>query len=399
MRGTNDDKTAPATPPTAADKRTFANDSNAFALDLYGQLTKTEKGNLFFSPYSISTALAMTYGGARGNTGAQMEKVLHFTLGQAHLHAVCGAFAQELNAAEKNGKARGFQLSVANRLFGQNGYHFLPAFVEATQVFYGAGLEQLDFSKKNAEASRQRINQWVEDKTQKKIKDLIPANAVDDALLVLTNAIYFKGDWASQFDKTLTKNEPFHLQAGNDVQAPTMTKTAHFKYMEEKGSFQALELPYKDNELSMLVFLPEHRDGLPQLEKTFLPDNLNRWLGNLAEQKIVVSLPKFKLTWGTVNLVPVFQALGLTDPFTNAADFSGMTQDPAGLVIGAIFHKAFVDVNEEGTEAAAATAVVMAPGSAPMQPKSFRADHPFLFLIRENTSGNILFIGRMIDPR
>ena len=388
--------------PAAGEKQALANDNNAFALELYAKLNGAGKGNLFFSPYSISTALAMTYAGARGNTAAQMEKTLHFTLGQARLPVVCGAFVQELNAAEKNGRPRGFQLSTANRLFGQKGYAFLPNFLELTKTSYGAGLEELDF-KANAEASRLAINKWVEEKTQEKIKDLVPPLGVTDATrLVLANAIYFKSAWAQPFDKRFTKDEAFHLSAANEAQAPLMNKTASFNYLEEENNFQALELPYKDGELSMLIFLPAKVDGLAELEKTFTAEKLKQWPGQLARQKVNVMLPKFKVTWGTVDLKSSLNALGIKDAFdANSADFSGMTNDPQGLYISAVFHKAFVDVNEEGTEAAAATAVAMKPGAAfaPAPPKLFRADHPFLFLIRENTTGTLLFMGRVADPR
>jgi len=371
---------------------------NEFSFDFYARVKKG-KGNIFISPYSISTALAMTYGGARGNTGAEMEKTLHFTLTQRQ-HAAFGALIKDLNATEKNGKPRGYQLSVANRLFGSKGYEFLQPFLDLNKFEYGAELERLDFTPPDpAEASRQRINGWVEEKTQKKITDLIPKSAVDGASLVLTNAIYFKGDWAEQFDKTATSNAVFHLTADKDVQAPLMRKTTDVKYMEKEGSFQAIELPYKNNELSMVVILPEKVDGLTDVENSLSADNLKAWLASMSQQDTAISLPKFKMTWGTENIAGTLQTMGIKDAFRTSANFSGMTDHPEGLFIGAVFHKAFVDVNEEGTEAAAATAVVMGPGRPPHKPKVFTADRPFLFLIKENAGGAILFMGRVVDPR
>jgi serpin B len=387
-----------AEPPKAEEKTTLTGDNNAFALSLYAKLKDSEKGNLFFSPFSISSALAMTYAGARGNTAKEMEQALHFSLGQERLHPVYGAFIQELNAAEKNGKKRGYQLAVANRLFGQKDYVFLPPFLELTQRSYGAGLQALDF-KADAESSRQTINKWVEGQTQERIKDLIPAGGVTrDTRLVLTNAIYFKGDWAEQFEKKKTRDAVFHLAADGDIQAPTMNKTGEFKYYEEPGKFQVLELPYKDNELSMLVFLPAKINGLAELEKSLTGEMLKRSVEALHEQEVKVALPKFKLTWGTKNIKKTLESLGIKAAFNPAqANFAGMTNDPAGLYISAVYHKTFVDVNEEGTEAAAATAVIEAEKGKPLP--DFIANHPFVFLIRENATGSILFMGRVADPR
>lgn len=388
----------PATPATKDEIAAAVSGINEFSFDFYAQLKGT-KGNLFISPYSISTALAMTYGGARGNTGAEIEKTLHFSLAQRQ-HAPISALIKDLNAAEKDGKPRSYQLSVANRLFGSKGYVFLQPFLDLNKFEYGAELESLDFAPPDAsEASRKRINGWVEEKTQKKITDLIPPTAVDGAALVLTNAIYFKGDWAEQFDKTATANAAFHLTTDTDAQVPLMRKTASVKFMEKEGSLQAIELPYKNNALSMVVILPAKVDGLAEIEKSLTAGNLKAWLAAMALQEVAISLPKFKMTWGTQNIAATLQDMGIKDAFTPGANFSGMTSRPEGLFISAVFHKAFVDVNEEGTEAAAATAVVMMPGGPPHKPKVFTADRPFVFLIKDNASGAVLFMGRVSDPR
>jgi RNA polymerase sigma factor (sigma-70 family) len=256
------EKAQPVAPATADEMAAAVRGLNEFSFDFYAKL-KGEKGNLFVSPYSISTALGMTYAGARGNTAAEMEKSMHYTLG-ARLHNAYGQMILDLNATEKNGKPRGFQLSVANRLFGQKNYPFLQEFLDRTRNSYGAELEACDFSPRQpAEASRQHINGWVADKTQQKIKELIPGGAVDGAALVLVNAIYFKGDWAEQFDKAATADAAFHLSATEQAPVPLMHKQFDVKYMEKEGSFQAIELPYKNKELSMVVFLPAKVDGWP----------------------------------------------------------------------------------------------------------------------------------------
>ena len=383
---------------TTAEKTTLANDTNAFALDLYKTLKSGEKGNLFLSPYSISTALAMTYAGARGTTAKQMEQALHFSLGQARLHPVASALFVNLNAANQNGKKRGFQLNVANRLFIQKDYTLRADFVATTDRAYGAGVEELDFAG-NTEASRLHINKYVEQKTNERIKDLIPLNGVNAVTkLVLTNAIYFKGDWALQFKKDATANAPFHA-ANGDVDAPLMNQTEYFGYFENETT-QGVELPYTGDELSMVVLLPKKADGLAELEDALTPASLKTMLSSLVSQQVAVALPKFKMKWGTVDVAGAMQKLGMVDACSPAAaDFSGITDHPNGLYIAAIFHQAFVDVNEEGTEAAAATAVVMAPRGRPPRPKVFRADRPFLFLIREKATGTILFMGRVLDPR
>jgi serine protease inhibitor len=380
--------------PLTTEQARAVDGNNAFALALYGQL-HGQKGNLFFSPESISTALAMAYAGARGGTAAQMAKTLHFTLPPAQLHPTMGALLKNLNATHQ-----GYQLNVANALWAQQGYKFLDSFLSLLKTDYGAGLEQVDF-KGATESARSTINQWVEKKTQDKIKDLLQPGALRaDTRLVLTNAIYFKGNWDTQFDQAQTRDEDFYLSPEQKVSAPLMHREGGFNYLDG-GTFQALEIPYKSKELSMLIFLPKDRDGLAALEQSLTPEHTQQWMSQLAPApKVIVSLPRYKMTQ-EFELAKTLGAMGMPQAFASDADFSGMTGQH-DFAISNVIHKAFVDVNETGTEAAAATAVTMRSLAVfrPVQPPPvFRADHPFLFLIRDNHSNSILFLGRVADPR
>ena len=327
--------------------------NNAFALALYAKLRAEDQGNLFLSPYSISTALAMTYAGAKGKTAAEMAEVLHFTVPQEQLHPAFAALTAKLHGDIKK---EGYQLRIANRLWGQAGYHFLPTFLQVTRDHYGAELAQVDFAQ-NTEAARHTINAWVEEKTEKKIKDLIAQGVLDSGTtLVLTNAIYFKGDWQRKFEAKATKDAPFLLTPQEKVTVPMMRQRGKFAY-GVVGKVQVLELPYVGKDLSMFVLLPKEVDGLADLEKSLSVETLNTWTSGLREQTVEVLLPKFKMTSG-FRLEKVLGSMGMPLAFSGEADFSGMT-GKRGLFISAVIHKAFVDVNEEGTEAAAATAVVM----------------------------------------
>ena len=365
--------------------------NTTFALDLYGKLKK-KQGNLFLSPYSISTALAMTYAGARGNSEKQMANVLRFTLDNNQLHPSFSLLDEQLNAIQGKGD---IELSVANALWAQKDYFFLKSFLDLIENNYGAVINSVNF-KGACEAVRIKINTWVEEKTKDKIKDLIKPGVLDPLTrLVLTNAIYFKGNWASQFKKSKTKEEKFWLDSSNSIKVPMMVQKQDFRYMESE-SLKILELPYVGNDLSMIVLLPKEIDGLGKLESSLTVENLANWLSLLKEKEIRVFLPKFKMS-SQFNLSQTLASMGMPDAFTKKADFSGMT-DNKDLYISAVIHKAFVDVNEEGTEAAAATAVAMKFLSAPAPPPVFRVDHPFLFLIRHNSSESILFLGRVVNP-
>ena len=392
--------------PTAADLNAVATAGNAFACDLYQELREAP-GNLFFSPYSISTALAMTYAGARGVTAEEMARVLHFGKVDDTIHPTYARLLQELAPAGapapgsiRTGKSTaGYQINIANRLWGQRGFEFLSSFLELTREHYGAQLEEVDFVTA-AEAARQTINDWVADRTAEKILDLIPPGVLNRrTTLVLTNAIYFYGKWAHQFKARATQDRPFWITPTESVDVPTMHKLHRFAYASFPD-LEVLELPYEGGDLSYLVLLPRERDGLLNLERRLTAGALDAWLAELAAHQVRVSLPKYKLTsW--FDLSAILKMLGLSTAFSaQRADFSGMT-GRRELYISKVIHKAFVDVQEEGTEAAAATAVIIERTSVaepPLDVIEFKADHPFLFLIRDNRSGSILFLGRYAQP-
>jgi serpin B len=380
--------------PLGAGGKAVVTGNNVFAFDLYAQL-RQEKGNLFFSPYSISNALAMTYAGARGETAKQMAQTLHFGLAQDDLHT---AFSELVKHFNKKSPQRKYQLSVANRLWGQKGYTFLPAFLKVTEDQYGAGLDELDFAGAT-EKARQTINAWVEKETQDKIKELIKQGVLlPDTRLVLTNAIYFKAPWLESFSEKATKEEMFTTAAGDKVKVPMMRKGDRMSYMAE-DTFHAVAIPYAGHELSMVVLLPKKVDGLTELERQLTSANLDAWLKKMQPYQVDLKLPRFKNT-SEFNLKKVLSKMGMALAFADSADFTGMTSQEK-LKIDEVIHKAFVDVNEKGTEAAAATAVIMLPTSAVINPKTatFHADHPFLYLIRENQTGSILFMGRVEIPQ
>jgi serpin B len=366
-----------------------------FAVDLYGKL-RTREGNVFFSPYSISTALAMTCGGARGGTENQMAQTLHFSLPPDKLHSAFAAMETNLNAVQQKGQIK---LAVANSLWPQVGYEFLPEYLALCQKYYDTSITPVDY-KGHTETARKTINDWVEARTNRKIVELLKPGVLDTSTrLVLVNAIYFKGKWVSQFETNRTENQPFHISSDKTIDAHLMRQTHDFHYAEFP-SLQVLELPYVGDDLSMIVLLPREVGGLGNLEAGLTAENLTAWTAHLESQEVQVFLPKFK-SISEFSLSGTLATLGMTDAFIyGQADFSGM-DGRKDLFIGDLIHKAFVEVNEEGTEAAAATAVVMLAGAAPLNPRPipvFRADHPFLFLIRDNRDGSILLLGRVIDP-
>jgi serpin B len=373
---------------------------NTFAADLYRQLAAGQKGNLLCSPASVDTALAMTYAGAAGRTATQMATVLHYDLQPALLHPAFARLIESLNSG--GGKLPGqsaYQLVVANALWGQDGYPFKPAFSALVQQMYGAGLNSVDFAG-HPEDARQTINFWVAGKTADKIKDLIGPGVIDPRAtrLILTNAVYFKSNWMHRFPASATKDGPFTTAGGTPVTAPMMHLTGHetFGYLENED-LQVLELPYESDALSMLIFLPRKPDGLPALEQTITAANLGAWTGHLDQALVNITLPRFMFA-SQFDVGQTLAAMGMADAFSSRADFSGMTsaENPS---ISAVIHKAFVAVDEDGTEAAAATGVGMAALAMRMgQPKDFVADHPFVFLIRHRETGCILFIGKVENP-
>ena len=384
-----------------------ATSTNQFNWDLYSTVAKDEKGNLFYSPYSIESALAMTFSGAKNKTAAEMARVLHldsktYAAAPDSVHVAFGDLQKQINASSDLGDFRAFDLVVANAIWGQKGYQFNPAFTGILKDRYAAGLEQLDFKSGDAsvEASRLTINRWVEKQTRDKIKNLLAKGAVDQTTrMVLTNAIYFKSKWDSTFEKSDTKDKPFSTDAKTKVDVPTMHQVTTASYAED-DAVQVLELPYKFHRLSMVLVLPKKIEGLAAVESSLNDKSIANWTGKLEACRVNIALPKFKFTT-QLGLAKTLKKMGMVDAFGDKADFTGITTEEP-LLISEVIHQAFVDVNEEGTEAAAATAVIMAAGSAmprEMKNVSFHADRPFLFIIRDNTTSTILFTGRVMNPK
>ncbi|MFH0801773.1 MAG: serpin family protein [bacterium] len=376
-------KPAPAPP-----VRTLAEGNNRFALSLYLRL-RSRQENLFFSPMSLTTALGMVYAGSRGRTAQEMARVLYFPNDRKILSRSMRDLTQVLKK-----KSEGVELTIANALWGQKGYNFLKSYWDVLQTSYSAGLFEADFQK-DTEGARQAINEWTEQNTENRIKELLKPGILKPATqLVLTNAIYFNGKWKTPFRMEETKEDAFFLLSGTKVAVPLMFREGLLPYGEEKNC-QIIELPYGENDFSMLLFLPQKQAGLPELEKSLTQEKLKP---ALSKKKVRVFLPKFVME-SEFSLAETLQAMGMKIAFSPAADFTGMSPR-RDLRISAVIHKAFVDVGEEGTEASAATAVVMTKMALPVREpvKVFRADHPFLFLIRHNASGSTLFMGRMMNP-
>ena len=372
--------------------------NSAFAFELYQLLAEEQAGrNLFYSPYSISLALAMTYAGARGETEEQMADALRFALPQNELHPALNALDQELaqrgeGAEGKDGE--GFRLNIANAIWGQKDYTFRDAFLDVLAENYGAGLRVLDFAAAPEEA-RTMINDWVSDETEGKIENLIPRQALGPLTrLVLTNAIYFNAAWANTFEEAATQEAPFARLDGSEVTVPLMRQTESFGYAEGDG-YQAVELPYDGREMSMVILLPD-RERFETFENTLDGQEVQRIIEDLTYRQVALSMPRFEFD-SAFSLNEALRELGMPDAFSAAADFSGMTGGK-DLFISDVLHKAFVSVDEEGTEAAAATAVIMAESAMPTEPVEFTADHPFVFLIRDVKTGAVLFVGRVVDP-
>jgi len=369
--------------------------NNQFAFEYYSHLKNRETGNIFFSPFSISSALVMTYEGAREQTAKEMQSVLHFPADDNLRRTEYLKIFNELNKKDKK-----YELNIANALWAQKDYQFLSDYIDTVEKYYGGKTNNLDFVK-DPEGSRVTINDWVEKQTKDKIKDLIPQGVINDMTrLVLTNAIYFKGEWVKQFDKENTTDEDFRINENDSVKVPMMQRTdeeAEFNYAENKD-LQILEMPYSGEDLSMLILLPKD-DDLAKVENSLSIENLAQWKKDLKKQRVEVFVPKFKFETKYL-MTEDLKAMGMPTAFGLGADFSGM-DGKKDLFISEVIHQAFVEVNEEGTEAAAATGVVMMLGALPGEETKipvFRADHPFIFLIQEKNSGNILFVGRVVNP-
>ena len=369
--------------------------NTAFALDLY-QVLREGEGNLFFSPYSISLALAMTYAGARGETEQQMAQTLHFTLSQEALHKAFNALDLDLaSRGEEIDEQEGdpFRLHIANSIWGQQGYEFTPEFLDTLAMNYGAGMRIVDYIEA-AEEARQTINQWVSDQTEEKIKDLIQPGLIDELTrLVLVNAIYFNASWFYPFAEEETHEGVFHLIDGGQVNVPLMSQVETFHYFGGEG-YQVVELPYVGQEMAMVILLPD-MGMFEAFEKGLTSERLSGILDDMSHQSVALIMPRFEYE-SEFRLKETLIKMGMQAPFAEA-DFSGMdgTRD---LFISEVVHKAFVSVDEEGTEAAAATAVVMRFTAAPSPPVEMTVDRPFIYMIRDLKTGTILFVGRVLNP-
>jgi serpin B len=387
-----------ATSISQADLTGLANGNSAFALNLYQLLRKTD-GNIFYSPYSISEALAMAYGGAGGETERQMAAALQFLLSPDKLHPAFNSIDIELarrgEVAKKGKDEKGFRLNVVNAIWGQKDFKFTSRYLDLLAQNYGAGMRIVDYINA-AEPSRQIINQWVSDQTEGKIKDLLPQGSVNNLTrLVLTNAIYFNAAWASPFEKSVTQNGQFRLLDKSAVNVPMMHQLKSFRYAEGIN-YKVVELPYDGNQLSMVLVLPA-ADQFGAFETALNSQQLQDIIGKLQPTQVNVTMPRFKIE-SRYSLKPALGNLGMAAAFSpSEADFSGM-DGQRDLYISDVVHKAYVSVDEAGTEAAAATGVIVGTTSMPVNIKDMTLDHPYIFLIRDNPTGTILFMGRVMNP-
>ena len=386
---------APAEEPNPAEEETRAEDPpqqalvtpepHQFAYTLWQNLPQNE--NILVSPYSIQTALTMTYAGANGKTAQEMEYVLGVN---ANSHST---LSQNMKTYQQSGKP--YTLHVANRIYHDHSLNIIPEFTDLMQSYYGAAFEPIDFTNET-EQSRLEINQWVERETQDHIKDLLPVSSLTPLTkMVLVNALYFMADWKHPFDMRHTNQDGIFFSGGAvETPVPLMKQTKKFNYM--KGDdFQAIELPYAGDELSMVVLLPEKKDGWIELEQKLSPVWIDEVLGSLHQTKVRLTFPKFTLEHET-TMSDILEKMGMPSAFQNA-DFSKMSAFPQ-LHISQVYHKTFMMVDEKGTEAAAATGVVISARSM-QRSERFIADHPFLFLIRHQNTKEILFMGRMVSPK
>jgi serpin B len=379
-----------------ADLGALVDGNNTFALDIYRSL-RGEDGNLILSPFSMSLALAMTYAGARGDTEAQMAEVMNFNLPQAQLHSAFNSLdlALEKSGASLDETQEPMQLKIANAVWAEQTHPFAQEFLDIIAVNYGAGIHLADFINQ-FEAERKSINDWVSDRTEDRIQDLVPQGALNsDTRMVLVNAIYFKADWFSPFDVDSTYDAPFHLLDGSEVTVPTMHEGMFVPYMQGDG-FQAVELAYAGQTTAMDIILPDE-GNFETFDSSFNRDVYDQIIHGMQPTSLQLALPKFKFD-KDFNLTDTLKGMGMTDAFEGSlADFSGMT-GKKDLFISNVVHKAFVAVDEEGTEAAAATAVIMETAGAPMLDMVLQVDRPFIFIIRDTANGQILFIGRVTNP-
>jgi serpin B len=371
--------------------------NNEFAFDLYKQLISTEEGNLFYSPYSISLALAMTYAGANGQTEEQMKEVLHFMLQNNELHAAFNKLAIELNSRNQvSQSSTGFKLNVINAIWGNQNDEFIPAFLNVLAENYNTGMRVLDYEN-DPEGCRRIINEWVSEQTEGLIKELLPADSIDALTsLVLTNAIYFNAAWLFRFDKfAQTYDDVFFLPDGNTITVPMMHQIKKLGYTEGSG-YQAVELKYDTWNMSMVIVLPDE-GTFEEFESSLTGNKVKNIIDDISEDEyVILSLPRFAFE-SAFNLKETLQAMGMTDAFnSNAADFSGIF-GKTGYWLDEVYHQAYITVDEDGTTAAAASAVVAIKGTSP-NPPVVNLNHPFIFMIRDIETNTILFVGRVMNP-
>lgn len=363
--------------------------NNRFAFELFKRIELSGQ-NEFFSPYSISSALAMTYSGAEGATQKEMQDLFGFFENKESQAKEYFSLSNHLDTLSNNK----LELNIANSLWCQKNYDFLEDFLEMNKRFYSAGIQQVDYRNNHPEA-RKQINQWVEKETNSKIKNLIQEGTLDPSVrLVLANAIYFKGKWEQPFDKEKTRFDFFYKNENRKVRVPFMHQTLSAKYYEDELA-QVIEIPYSGKDLSMMILLPQNVSGIHDLEQKLDLELYNEYLESMFTKEVKVWLPKFK-TETRYSLNQPLKQMGMKTAFGSRADFSGMT-GKKDLFISEVAHKAFVEVNEEGTEAAAATGAVMSKTSL-VRKVEFKADHPFIYLIKDNHTNAVLFMGRLNNP-
>lgn len=370
--------------------KTVTEANNQFALNFYSQAAQNSNENLFFSPTSIATAFVIAYEGARGDTAEEIQNAFGFSKDDNKRRSEFESLYKNLN--EEN---EWYKLNMANALWIAQGFEPISDYVDIAKTYYDSHVQNVDFITNDGVNT---INEWVKEKTEDKIQEILAQDSTDELTrMVITNAMYFKGKWASQFDSRITSDESFWVDASTSVKVPMMKDVGIFNYIKT-NEFKALEMHYQGDKISMLVLLPHDRNGLGSLEKSLDLQKLYDLKVKMTREPLTVHMPKFEFDT-EYDLVEKLQSLGVHKAFDeNNANFDGITEDER-LFIAKAIHKAFVDVNEEGTEAAAITALVVTLTSGPPEPKhEFRADHPFIFIIQEKHTGEILFMGRVMDP-
>ena len=369
--------------------------NNKFAFELFHKLKPDRHSkNLIFSPFSVSSVLAMTYAGARNETQSEMSRTLHFSLKQNNVNSDFDTLLKKITINRGS-----VQLTIANSLWAQKDSKFLDSYFNLIKSYYKAELQNVDFvNSDEREKTRLMINKWVENKTNNKIKDIMKPGILDDySSLVLVNAIYFSGKWAIPFNRENTLRDTFHLTAKKSIETPFMKNTLKLKYFEN-DKLQSVEIPYMGNKITMIIVLPKIKTGVEELDKSITYISYKQMLDSMKNETVELTMPKFQMT-SYFQLEHILKNMGMKISFSENADFSGMTGDST-LSIDRVIHKAFIDISEEGNEIPPSKVVAMGPSASPQnrQAKTFLADHPFLFLIKDEETGSILFMGKINKP-